>query len=234
MFSTEMGQEIAVLLRQEAAYKPQMVITQHCGNRWVSILARLVAVNEDEIVVTCLPAADGSENAVSAARVGLNFRFRHRRYSMFTDVVRLDGSNLVLAMPKQARCISSRLYDRVAVPSSEMVTVGIWPGGLEMRPAGGGGDIPFWSAGVIDLSLGGFQVRCAVDATQLLGPGDIVGVEMSFAMEFTSLLLNAHLCYAKQDGPDMAFVGFKFSGLEADPARSHELAFLMKKIKQYG
>lgn len=233
MFFTEMGQEIAALLRQEAPHKPELVITQHSGNRWISIPSRLMEVREDGLIVEFLPAKDNSENAISANRVGMNFRFRHRKYSMFTDVVSLAGTHLVLAMPKQARCISSRLYDRVTVPSSEMVTVGFWPGGLEMRPANSNADIPFWSGAVVDLSLGGFQLRCPMDAAHLLAPGDIIGAEMYFSKENTSLLFNAHLCHSKPDGPSMAVVGFKYAGLENDPARDRDMAFLIKKIKQY-
>jgi len=205
------------------------------GNRWVNRYSRIVRTSDRRVLLELPPASAGCapHEFTPAEKVGLSFKLKHHKYlcsvvAAGIEQLPLDdgGSEPVLSVcyPSRMNRLQRRAYQRVPVPANRIVRASFWPGGREAEPNKPCPERPVWTGRVTDLSAGGLQLMLPVESLELLDPGYVVGVRVSFgAGSEQAVYADAQYRHATPaeekppapGGPDgpCVLVGFQFVGL---------------------
>lgn len=204
-----------------------VTLTIRSGDSWQIFHSRCLALREEHMLIE-MPRAEGEQppqEFKAADRVGVSFKFKHHKHIFSATVAGTeklpldDGAEaqvLSLCSPTRMKRLQRRAFTRAAVPAGRIVRASFWMGGLEAEPRQASAEFPVWPAKVVNISAGGVQVSCEPAATQMLDPGETMGMHISFGVGQEAVSCDAQFRHA-QTGADEALIGFQFMGLEQTP-----------------
>lgn len=225
------GQAAKSLIEAAADRHVQILAMAKDQNRWVTLQSRMVMVADGRVWIEASCANQGGPLASFAEQACcLSFRDRAFRY-FFTGSVHGpesipgdDGAQgLWITQPQELERIERRAFQRVDVPSGCNVRARLWIGQAQQ---------PAWLGKVVNLSLGGLQVRTAVTARDYFEPGDVVNLAITFDQDDDPITLAAYFRSGANDG-DMALMGFEFIALDALPERTAAFDLIRKKVSEF-
>lgn len=204
--------------------------------RWVNRHSRVLRISDRRLWLELPPASAGSalHEFTPAEKVGLSFKLKHHKYLcsvVVADIEQMprdDGDSepvLSVCYPSRMNRLQRRAYQRVPVPANRIVRASFWPGGREAEPTKPSPDRPVWTGRVTDLSAGGLQLMLPVESLELLDPGYVVGIRVSFgAGSERAVYADAQYRHAtpvdevapvpgRPDDTPCVLVGFQFVGL---------------------
>ncbi len=220
-----------------------LTLTIRCGNRWINLRSRGVAVRAEHLIVEFPVMEDGFTpyEFAPAERVGGSFKLKHYKHifsTVFTGTtkVRLDDgqemSVVSLCAPTKMQRLQRRAYFRVEVPGNRIVRASIWLGGCENEPAGTSPERPVWTGQVLNISAGGFRMRTGSDATYLLDPNDVMGTRLIFGTGRETVYADAQLRHA-EPSEGGSLMGLQFLGLAQTPQGLKTLQFISSKVGEF-
>jgi c-di-GMP-binding flagellar brake protein YcgR len=211
---------------------PVAVAAKH-QDMWFAFRSRALAIRDGKLWIE-MPPADNEyqpHEIIPGNDCSVSFRIGTYRYFFKTalqgpDQWRLaDGSDVAAfstAIPTSLHQLERRVHERVDVPSGKMLRAVIWVG--EARK-------PMWSGTVLNISMGGFQMRTVRTVTNFLETGDLVNVNIAFDADSPPLPLEAHYRHGQPDG-NMALLGFEFLPLMMTDEGRKLSELIRQKIEQ--
>ena len=230
--------QINEAVRGAADRRIPVSLTLHQLEGWTVYYSRFVALDGQHILLA-LPRTDNGEihEFGLADRVGLSFKYRHHKHIcsvIVAGLAPLAGSDdptplLTVVSPTQMHRLQRRVYQRVAVPETQIVRASFWLGGRDAEPVGAASEVPVWSGSVENLSAGGFQMSCRDYTGPQLQMGDAVGVCLSFGLGRDNCFADAQFRHFDlREGA--AHMGFQFVGLAQSRHGRAALQLLSAKV----
>ena len=207
----------------QAVEKHIPVTVSICKNKsWDILLSRFLSVSDSHLILTTPTDSGGQAASFSPAdRLGINFKQGHHKHVFEATVVESfvhqgqDGQSveaLKVVAPSRMQRIQRRSFQRVDVPSGQIVRASFWRGGKEVEPVGATEEQVIWAGAVDNLSAGGFRIACHNYTGPQLDVDDLVGVRLSFGLAEESCFADAQFRHAQVDG-EALLLGFRFVGL---------------------
>ena len=185
--------------------------------------------------------SDGQAAVFSPAdRLGINFKQGHHKHVFEATVVgdcEHEDENgqsveaLKVVAPSRMQRIQRRSFQRVDVPSGEIVRVSFWRGGKDVEPVGHPEEQIVWAGAVDNISAGGFQVVCHTYTGPHLEVQDLVGVRLSFGLAEESCFADAQFRHAQVDD-EALLLGFQFVGLAHSRQGRAALKLIAVKVSE--
>jgi c-di-GMP-binding flagellar brake protein YcgR len=236
------GSDIDEALTAVVENHAPVILTFRQNNAWASQRGHAVEADGKRVLVV-VPANENLENHLfPGVDVGVSFNLGSRKYIFAAGLQKKmplqdhEGEQVLAVMlekPAEVQRIERRNAVRANVPAGEIVRASFWPGGTTAKPDKLSPACPTWSGKVLDLSVGGFQLRTHVVATTFFQPRDVVGVCLSFDALAKSVNVNAVLCHHQQEGNGMATIGFEFIDLDQTPEGLLALELIGDKVTEY-
>lgn len=228
------GEEVDNVLAAAIRQRLALTVTIEHQNQWMSFRSRIVTLVEGLLLFEVPSTGPGLE--VGEVLLGrtcmLSFRFQSFRY-FFNALLGeggkwplQDGSEipvLSVALPRRLDRLERRAFERIDVPSRQMVRATVWSC-PSRRPA--------WSGKVTNLSAGGLQMRTSRTATDFFEPGDNLNVLIWFASDDEPVPVEAYYRHGTCDG-EMALLGLEFASFYSTPEGRQVYETLLAKIDEY-
>lgn len=217
-----------------AARRVYVTMTVQHQNRWISFRSRTVAARDGLVVVEVPPPSESirPEQVLPEQECGINFRLNSYRYfcsavvSGPADWPCDDGRQIrVMAfqIPAQVEKVERRAFERLDVPSGQIVRACVWVGSSRK---------PFWYGSVLNVSMGGFQMRATLAALNFFEPGDVASASLSFGAEGEPVLVQAHFRHGDRDAT-MSLLGFEFASLNMTPQGQEAMRIILAKLDEF-
>ncbi|NLF31678.1 MAG: hypothetical protein GX591_12420 [Planctomycetes bacterium] len=172
------SERIRDILEISALRNTPLALTCRVDQTWQTFRSRFLGMREGKIWIEYPAAPEGDDRPppplAVGQKVGIAFKQRHHKYVFSTGAAqtatfRLGPDTVVrgvcLAWPARMHQLQRRAFQRVEVPQDRRVFVELWEGGSDMEPSSALRDRLVLHGQLVDLSVGGFQLR-------LLGDGD--------------------------------------------------------------
>ncbi|MFP4054335.1 MAG: PilZ domain-containing protein [Phycisphaerae bacterium] len=236
------GRDIDEALQGVAEANAPVIITFRKNNAWSSQKGHAVEADGKRVLVVVPASEDLETHLFPGVDVGVSFNLGSRKYIFAAALQKRmnlqdhEGEQvlaLMLDRPEQVQRVERRRAVRAGVPAGEIVRASFWPGGVKAKPDKLSPACPTWSGKVLDLSVGGFQLRTHVVATTFFQSRDVVGVCLSFDALAKSVNVDAVVCHSQSEGNGMATIGFEFLELDQSPEGLLALQLIGEKVTEY-
>jgi len=201
------------------------------GRLWFSLHSLVIERSDQKLWLAYPTAEEGPQPTIGVGlMLSLAFKIKHHKH-VFTGPVEAVSDLSINGQPARAICISypwrmqriqRRAYNRAEVPRSRTVLATFWQSGLPDGADLRGEMALTWEGWVLNLSAGGFQVRCNKHSMPSLEPGDITGIRMDVGNEYEPILAEAQLRHMDDDPQGSVLLGFQFIALN-DTAKGREM-----------
>lgn len=226
------GDEVQPVFEAACQRRTKITMTVRYQNRWLSYNSRMLGVSGGKLTMDTPVSLEEVpyDQVLLAADVGLNFRLNSHRYFFSGKIARQDSSGtdsaavLLVDVPDKLDRQDRRVLERVDVPAGVTARAAIWVS-AERNPV--------WVGSVLNISVGGFQMKTSGSALNFFEPGDRVAVEMNFGPD-ESVTTEAHFRYGAKDG-NMSLLGMEFTSLNLDTTPDAQANYqrIMRKLEEY-
>ncbi len=185
------SERIRDILEISALRTTPLAVTCRVDQTWQTFGSRFLGLREGKLWIESPqpPAGDDRPAPVLAAgqKLGVAFKQRHHKYVFTTTLIRTAAFRLTpqatvqglnLAWPERMRQLQRRVFHRIEVPQHRRVFVELWEGGLEQEPSQPLRDKLILHGHLVDLSIGGFQLRLLGHADPRLAVGTPLGATL--------------------------------------------------------
>ena len=229
------GQQAAAVVQMAADRHAFITATAMYQNFWLSFKSKMLACTNGLLWLEIPPASEGvqAKAFLPEKECGLNFRLNSYRY-FFTGTLTGPGKFTLSSgqeidafssqLPQRLDRLERRAFQRVDVPEGRMARASVWVGPNHR---------PIWLGKLMNISMGGFQMRTSVTALNFFETGDVVNVSLSFGSNELPLTVEAHYRHGTVDG-SMCLLGFEFTSLNFTPESKFAFETLAMKVKEYG
>ncbi len=168
-----------------------LALTCRVQDTWQNLRSRFLGMRSGHVWIE-YPQGQAGQPAPEVGlgqKIGVSFKQRHHKY-VFSSAVRetatiqLDAETAVrglsVAWPAYMHQLQRRMFVRVDVPHDNQVFVDFWEGGLDHEPSEDLRDKLMYHGQLVDLSIGGFQVRLLGDVDPRFMAGAPMGVTLLF------------------------------------------------------
>jgi len=232
-FDVVSGSEVQSILALACQRRIKITAAARYQNRWVSYNSRMIEVAGGKLSIEAPPPSEetGYEQALLGVDSGLNFRLNSYRYFFAGTLAAQPGKAstdgpklLTMDMPSKLERQERRTLDRVDVPAGVTVRAAIWVNVSRN---------PVWVGSMLNLSVGGYQMKTSGSALNFFEPGDLVVSELTFGPQ-DILSTETHFRYGSRDG-SMSLLGMGFTSLNLDlnPEAQRNYQFILKKIEEF-
>jgi c-di-GMP-binding flagellar brake protein YcgR len=232
------GDEVAQIASLAARRRAIINLTIQHRNTWLPFQSHILGVRDRGIWVD-MPAHVEDVNpqdVLIGTECSVSFRLNSHRYFFDTRSVGAapwtteDGNKveaLRVPLPGEMERLERRAFDRVEIPSSQMVRATIWSGWRQK---------PVWSGSVTNMSSGGLQIRTARTAMNFFESGDMVNIAVCFGADAQPVAVEAHFRHGTLDGT-MCLAGMEFVMQNLSAAGQQAMAVItqrLAKLRQEG
>jgi len=186
-----------------------LALTCRVQDTWQSFRSRFLGMRSGQVWLE-YPANEGQPlpELVIGQKVGVAFKQRHHKF-VFSSAVRqtadfkLGAKNTIrgvsIAWPASMHQMQRRVFHRVDVPHDQQVFVGFWEGGLAQEPCAELAAKLTYNGQLVDLSIGGFQVRLLGDIDPRFRNGTPIGAALNTGEGQPAIKLDCQFRHANAD-----------------------------------
>ncbi|MFW6153995.1 MAG: PilZ domain-containing protein [Planctomycetota bacterium] len=185
------SERIRDILEISALRNTPLALTCRVDRTWQTFRSRFLGLREGKLWIEYPQAPAGDERSAPTLatdqKVGIAFKQRHHKYVFTTGVAQVAACRLTpettvralrLTWPQRMRQLQRRVFHRVEVPQDRRVFVDLWEGGVEQEPPVALRDKLLLHGHLVDLSIGGFQLRLLGDADPRFRVGTPLGAAL--------------------------------------------------------
>lgn len=209
--------------------RSHFLIATHHENQWLAFPTKVLALVDENILVD-FPARQVAEASRNLLGNLSKLIIKSPRYRYFGQCLvqpesrwQVRGeyvSALSMHVPAEFKRFDRRLRPRLEVPSSMGIRGSVWLGDdQELR----------WAGAILNLSVGGMQMRTSSHILEFLDPGETVSISLVPGPGAQPILIGGYFRGGNLDG-EMALAGLKFGELQ--PQKQAAIGQIIERISR--
>jgi len=236
-------ERIRDIIEISALRSAPVALTCRVHDTWRSFRSRFLGMRGGQVWIEYPERVEGQTppELLVGRKVGLAFKQRHHKF-VFSSAVRetanfkLNAKTTVhgvsIAWPASMQQMQRRMFHRVDVPHDRQVFVEFWEGGLDQEPRTELREKLIYHGQLVDLSIGGFQVRLLGEIDPRFQDGAPIGTALRVHEDQAPIKTDCQFRHANADEFGIT-LGMQIVGLNETAAGRQTLERLGKLIRGF-